>query len=108
MLFKYILILSLSTSSYALFESLLGDSLGGYSDNNCKEVCAQTCNRIKPKYNDSGEHINNICMEWAKDEHCFNDIFKKTEECLKKNINNLILCSKLEGYYDNMGDRCKK
>lgn len=107
MLFKYILILSLSTSSYALFESILGN-LGGHSDNNCKEICAQTCKIIKPKYNDIGEHINNICMKWGKEEYCFNDILKKTEECLKENKNKVILCSKLEGFFDPYGDKCQK
>lgn len=74
-------------------------SSGNYN-NDCSEICAQTCN-IKKE--------NGICMKYGEEVKCFNDyVFIKNEECLKKNINNIILCSKLEGFFDANGDRCKK
>lgn len=91
-MFKYILFISLLSVSYA---QMFGDIV--IENKDCKEVCAQTCNRTKPK-ND----VETICLDFGKDVKCFNDNIK-TIECLNKNINNIILCSNVEGFYDLNG-----
>lgn len=101
--------MSILSFSYAQFDDgIIAGSIGEPIDINCKEICAQTCKRVKenvcrPNPDGTSSCVGDICMEWGKDAHCFYDLEKNDEKCLSENKNNLILCSKLEGYYDSSG-----